>query len=66
MVQRFFTNEAAAGSSPVAVTSTSDIAHVSSKEFLHIQANVECGFTLKHVRDIIRTYSQMHCTEKYS
>ena len=29
----------------------------SSKEFLDIQANIECGFTLKRVRDMIRTYS---------
>ena len=35
------------GLNPVAVTSTSDIASVSSKEFLHIQATVECGFTRK-------------------
>ena len=37
---------------------TSDIAPVSSKEFLDIQATIECGFTLKRVRDMIRTYSQ--------
>ena len=30
---------------------------VSSKEFLDIQATLECGFTLKRVRDIIRAYS---------
>ena len=30
---------------------------VSSKEFLDIQANIECRFTLKRVRDMIRTYS---------
>ena len=45
------------GSSPVAVTKTSDFAPASSKEFLDIQATIECGFTLKHVRDMIRTYS---------
>ena len=45
------------GSSPVAVTKTSDFATASSKEFLDIQATVECGFTLKRVRDMIRTYS---------
>ena len=39
---------------------------VSSKEFLDIQATIECGFTLKCVRDITRTYSQMHRTNKYS
>ena len=32
---------------------------VSSKEFLDIQATIECGFTLKRVRDMIRTYSGM-------
>ena len=35
------------------------IASVSSKEFLDIQATIECGFTLKRVRDIIKTYSQI-------
>ena len=38
----------------------------SSKEFLDIQATVECGFTLKLVRDMIKTYNQMHRTDKYS
>ena len=32
---------------------------VSSKEFLDIQANIECRFTLKRVHDMIRTYSQL-------
>ena len=54
------------GSSPVAVTSPSDFAPASSKEFLDIQATIECGFTLKRVRDMTRTYSQMHRTDKYS
>ena len=36
------------------------------KEFLDIQATIECGFTLKRVRDMTRTYSQMHRTDKYS
>ena len=44
-------------SSPVAVTSPSDFAPASSKEFLDIQATIECGFTLKRVRDMTRTYS---------
>ena len=38
----------------------------SSKEFLDIQATIECGLTLKRVRDMIRTYSQMHRTDRYS
>ena len=44
---------------PVAVTSTSDFAPALSKEFLDIQATVECGFTLKRVLDMTRTYCQM-------
>ena len=38
----------------------------SSKEFLDIHATIECGFTLKRVRDMTRTYGQMHLTDKYS
>ena len=45
------------GSSPVAVNSPSDFAPASSKEFLVIQATIQCGFTLKRVRDMTRTYS---------
>ena len=33
------------------------MAPVSSKEFLDIQAIMECGFTLKRVRDMIKIYS---------
>ena len=44
------------GSSPVAVTSPSDFAPASSKEFLDIQATTERGFTLKRIRDMTRTY----------
>ena len=46
------------GSSSVAVTETSDIASVSSKdkEFLDIQAITECKFTMKRARDMIITY----------
>ena len=33
---------------------------------IDIQATMECGFTLKRIRDMIRTYSQMHHTDKYS
>ena len=35
-------------------------------EFLDTQATKECGFTLKHVCDMTRKYSQMHCFDKYS
>ena len=37
-----------------------------NKKFLDIQANVECGFTLKRVRVMTRTYSQLHFKDKYS
>ena len=37
----------------------------SSEEFLDIQAVIECGLTLKLVRDMRRTYHQMHRTDKY-
>ena len=39
---------------------------VRSKEFLDTQANIECRFTLSPLRDMIRTYSQMHLPDKYS
>ena len=38
----------------------------SSKEFLDIQATIECGFTLKCMYNMIRSYSQIHHTDKYS
>ena len=52
----------------------SDIASVSSKEFLDIQAAIVCGFTLKRVCGMIRTYIQdqdsylsgIFCIEKVS
>ena len=39
---------------------------VLSKESLDIQATIECGFALKCVHDMIRTYSQTHHTDKCS
>ena len=66
MVECPFTNKNVVGSNPVAVTQTPDIAPVSSKEFLDIQANKECEFTLKCVCDMAKTYSEMHHTDKYS
>ena len=43
-----------------------NFALASRKEFLDIQATMECGFTLKCVGDMTRIYSQMHRTDKYS
>ena len=34
------------------------------KELLDIQATIECGFALKSVRDMIRTYTQQHFLAK--
>ena len=54
------------GSGAVPVTSTSDFAPALCKEFLDFQATIYCGFTLKRVRDMTRTYSQIHRMDKYS
>ena len=51
-------------SSLAVVPSALDMAPVLSKEFLDIQAAIECGFTLKCEHDIIKWYSQMHRTDK--
>ena len=39
---------------------------VLSKELLDIQVTIQCGFTLKRVQGMIRTYSQIYRTDKYS
>ena len=44
---------------------TSDMAPASSKEFLDIQAKLESEFTLKLVHDMIITYSQNRCSQKF-
>ena len=59
-------NWVVAGSSSVGVTINSDFAYASSKDFLDIQALIECWFNLKQVRDMIKTYSQVHGKDKYS
>ena len=42
------------------------MASISSIEFLEIQENIECEFTLTCLHGMIKTYSQMHHTDKYS
>ena len=37
-----------------------------SRKFLDIQVSIVCGFTLKRVHDMTRTYSQMRRTDMYS
>ena len=59
-------NPVVVSSSPVAVTQTSDFAPALSKEFLEIEETIDSGFTLKRLCDMIRTYSQMHCTCKHT
>ena len=54
------------GSSLAAVFYTSDFVPASSKEFLDFLATIECVFTLKLVRHMMRTYSQIDRTDKYS
>ena len=39
-------------------------APASSKEFLGIQATIECGFTLKRVRDMTRIYNNRNTWER--
>ena len=55
MVEFSFMNKVVVGSSPVTVTKTSDFAPALSKEFLDIQATIECEFTLKSIQDTIIT-----------
>ena len=56
MVECWLTNEVVVGTSPVVVIQTSDIAPVSNKEFLDIQATAECGFCLKLIQFFILFY----------
>ena len=51
---------------PLLSLKTSDIAPVSSKQFLDTQATIECRFTLKRVRGMIRTYSQAYISLQVS
>ena len=46
------------GLNPVAVTWTSNFVPVWSKEFLDIQATIECRFTLKWVCDMTYSYTE--------
>ena len=40
--------------------------HLRARSFLTFRQTIECGFTLKLVRDMIITYNQMHRRGKYS
>ena len=43
-----------------------DFPLASSKDFLDIDATIECGFTLKRVRDMTITYSPVYRTDRHS
>ena len=58
MVECSFMNKVVVGSSPFAVTKTSDFTPALSTEFLDIQATIERGFTLKRIHDMIITKSR--------
>ena len=66
MTECLFTKYVVVGSSRLAVTKPSDFPTISSKEFPDIEATIECGFTLKHVRYMTGTYSEIHRIYKYS
>ena len=48
------------------MTQTSDFPAASNKEFVDCQETIECGFTVKQVRYMTRTYSQIDRADKYS
>ena len=64
-LESLLTNWVVVALNPVAVSYTSVIAPVSSREYLDIEGTIECRFTLKRVRDMITTYSQPK-TSSYS
>ena len=66
MVEYWFMKLVIVGSRPIAVAFTSDIAPVLNKVFLDIQANIECVFPLKWVRDIMVAFLQTHFAGKHS
>ena len=66
MIMCSFKNEVVMGSNSAAVTETLDIASVSNKKLLDIQATIECKCTLKRVRGMIIAYSQMSRTDNNS
>ena len=37
----------------------------SNEEFLDIKTNMECGFSLKSIGDMIKIYGQIDCRDKY-
>ena len=50
----------------ITVSYTSDFTPVSSSGMLKIETTKDYGFNLNFARDMTKTYSQIHCKDKYS
>ena len=50
----------------IKVTYTPVFAPFSSNKMLNLEQTKDGRFNLKLVRDVRKTYSQMHCKDKYS
>ena len=66
MIECSFMDKIIVGSRLIAVTQTSDFAPASRNQMLNIERGKDCGFNLKFVHDMTKTYSQMHSKDKYS
>ena len=64
MVECSFTEEMVVCCRRVGVSQTSEFAPASNKEFR--ETTIECEFTLKCIREMVRTYSQLNHTDNYS
>ena len=53
-------------STVIAVTLTSDFSPALCNEMLNIHIIKDCGFNMKFLCDMTKTYSQMHSKDKYS
>ena len=65
LVECSFSNYMVVGSRLIAVTYTSDLAPAWRKEIINIHTTKDCGFNLKFVRHMTKTYNQMHWKDKY-
>ena len=66
MFGRSFTYYVVVGSNLVAATLISDMEPASSMEFLNVQANCRLRILSETPSDMMITYSQIYCTDKYS
>ena len=66
MVEYSFQNKMIVGSILIAVTESSDSPPLSSNKILNMETTKGCGFNLKFVRDMTKSYRKVHCKDKYS